>query len=51
MLIAGDNRPDVRASIHSSHTEQTNIRIRADVDQTDDLLKRIRRNPEQYQEQ
>ena len=51
MLIAGDNRPDVRASIHAGHTDQTNIRIHADVDQTDDLLKRIHRDPEQFQEQ
>lgn len=51
MLIAGDNRPDVRASIHAGHIDQTNIRVRSDIDQSDELIKRIRRDPEQYQEQ
>jgi len=51
MISAGDRNADVRATIHAGHTDQTNIRINADIDQTDELLKRIRRDPEQYQEQ
>ena len=51
MISAGDRNADVRATIHAGHIDQTNIRMHADVDQTQDLLKRIRQNPEQYQEQ
>jgi hypothetical protein len=50
MLAAGDNRPDVRTEVHAGHENHSNVRVVADVDQTDDLLKRIRRDPDQYRD-
>ena len=51
MISAGDRDADVRATIQAGHSDQTNIRFNADIDQTPELLKRMRRDPEQYQEQ
>jgi hypothetical protein len=50
MLAAGDNRPDVRTAVHAGHTNHTNVHVTADVDQTEDLLDRIRRDPDQYRD-
>jgi hypothetical protein len=50
MLAAGDNRPDVRTAVHAGHENHSNVRVIADIDQTEDLLQRIRRDPDQYQD-
>lgn len=50
MLAAGDRRPDVRTAIHASHSNHTNVKVTADIDQTPELLNRIRRDPDQYRD-
>jgi hypothetical protein len=49
MLAANDKKADVRTSVHAGHVNHTNVRVSADIDQTEDLLRDIRRNPEDYQ--
>jgi hypothetical protein len=49
MLVANDKKADVRTSVHAGHVNHTNVRVSADIDQTEDLLRDIRRNPEDYQ--
>lgn len=50
MLSAGDRRPDVRTTIHASHSNHTNVKVMADIDQTNELLTRVRRDPDQYRD-
>jgi hypothetical protein len=50
MVAAGDNNPDVRSTIHAGHGNHSNVRVVADIDQTEDLLERIRRDPEEYRD-
>lgn len=50
MLAAGDTRPDVRTAIHAGRSNHTNVKVLADINQTDDLLNRIRRDPDQYRD-
>jgi hypothetical protein len=49
MLAANDKKADVRTSVHAGHVNHTNVRVSANIDQTEDLLTDIRRNPEDYQ--
>jgi hypothetical protein len=49
MLAANDKKADVRTSVHAGHVNHTNVRVSANIDQTEDLLRDIRRNPEDYQ--
>ena len=50
MLAAGDRRPDVRTAVHAGHSNHSNVKVTADIDQTDQLVKRIRRDPDQYRD-
>jgi hypothetical protein len=50
MLAAGDNRPDVRTAVHAGHENHSNVRVTANIDQTSDLIDRIRRDPDQYRD-
>jgi hypothetical protein len=50
MLAAGDNRPDVRTAVHAGHQNHTSVHITADIDQTDEILDRIRHDPDQFQD-
>jgi hypothetical protein len=49
MVNAKEKMADVRTSSHASHENQANVHVHVDIDQTDDLIKDIRRNPDKYQ--
>ena len=51
MLAANDKKADVRTSVHAGHVNHTNVRMNVAIDQTDDLLTDLRRNPEKYEVQ
>lgn len=51
MISASDNNPDVRTAIHAGHNNHSNVRVNVSIDQTEDLLRDIRRDPDQYADQ
>jgi hypothetical protein len=50
-LHAGEKRPASKERMVRSHRSRSNIRVEADIDQQEALIKDMLRNPEKYQEQ
>lgn len=51
MLAAGNRNPNVKAVQAASHRSRGNVRVDADVDEQEALIRDMRRNPEKYEEQ
>jgi hypothetical protein len=51
MLAAGNHNPNVRALQARAQRARSNIRVEANIDQQEALIKDMRRNPEKYEEQ
>jgi hypothetical protein len=50
MLAANDRNPDVRAIVQVARNDRTSVKVTADIDQTDDLVTSIRRDPDPYRD-
>ena len=50
MLAAGNTNPDVRFTTRKAHRSRANVTVDADIDDEQDLLTDMRRNPDDYKE-
>lgn len=49
MIAAGTTNPDVRLKTHKARRPRANVTVDANIDDEQDLLTDMRRNPEDYQ--